>query len=111
MKTIVRSVVIYIFALFLLPKLVPGVQITGGLSTLIIGGVGLALMFLVLKPILNVISFPVNLVTLGLFSMLTNALILYLLTIFITGVLIAPFKYPSISYIGFTTPQIYFNLF
>lgn len=111
MKTIVRRVAIYTFTLFMLPIVVPGVNIEGGFLTLIIGGIGLALMFLILKPILNIISFPVNLVTLGLFSMVTNALILYLLTIFISGIVISPFVYESISYQGFTTPQISFNLF
>lgn len=111
MKTIVRRVALYSFILFLLPQIVPGVHITGGFLTLIIGGIGLALMFMILKPILNIISFPINLATLGLFSMFTNALILYLLTIFITGVSLSPFSYDPINYLGFTTPQISFNLF
>ncbi len=39
----------------------------------------LAILFLVLKPILNIISFPVNLVTLGMFNIFINALLIYLL--------------------------------
>ena len=111
MKTIIRRIAIYTFALFLLPIIVPGVQIFGGLPTLIIGGIGLAIMFMVLKPILNIISFPINLITLGLFSMITNALILYFLTILITGVIVAPFAYQPVNYFGFGIPQISFNLF
>lgn len=111
MKTIIRRVTIYTFVLFLLPKIIPGVHINGGLFTLIASGFGLALMFLILKPILSIISLPVNLVTLGLFSILTNALILYLLTILVTGVSISPFSYQPVSYMGFTIPEISFNLF
>jgi putative membrane protein len=111
MKTIIRNIVIYTFALYLLPSVIPGVQIDGGLLTLFIGGVALALMFLILKPILNIISFPVNMMTLGLFSMFTNALILYLLTIFVTNISILPFAYHKTTIAGFGIPTIYFNTF
>lgn len=111
MKTILRRIAIYTFTLFLLPSLIPGVKITGGLETLFIGGAALALMFLVLKPILNIISFPVNLITLGLFSIVTNAFILYLMTRFVEGVIISPFGYPSMQFFGFSTPAVGFNIY
>lgn len=111
MKSIVRRIAIYTFTLFILPMIIPGVSISGGILTLIVGGVGLSLMFLILKPILNLISFPVNAATLGLFSILTNALIIYLLTIFINGISINPFTYSSINFSGFVTPNIHFNQF
>lgn len=111
MKKIFRRIAIYTFTIFLLPYIIPGVSIEGGLLTLFIGGVGLALMFMILKPILNLISFPVNFLTLGLSSILTNALIIYILTVFITGISINSFSYPRIHYMGFVTPTIVFNLF
>ncbi len=111
MKTILRRIAIYTFVLFLLPILIPGVEINGGLETLFVGGSALALMFLVLKPLLNIISFPINLITLGLFSVITNALILYLMTVFVGGVVISPFSYPSVNQFGFVTPQISFNIY
>lgn len=111
MKTIIRRIAIYTFILFLLPSFIPGVKITGGLETLFIGGAALGLMFLVLKPILNIISFPINLITLGLFSVITNAFILYLMTRFVDGVTITAFSYQPFSYAGFTTPAISFNLY
>jgi putative membrane protein len=110
-KKIFRRIAIYTFTLFVLPGIIPGVTISGGILTLIIGGIGLALLFLILKPILNLISLPVNFLTLGLFSIFTNALIIYLLTIFVTGITIHPFTYSSFSISGFTTPDIHFNLF
>lgn len=97
--------------LYLLPFIIPGVEISGGLESLFIGGVALALMFLVLKPILNIISFPINLITLGLFSVITNAFILYLMTRFVEGIKISPFTYESIQYAGYVIPQINFNIY
>lgn len=111
MKTIIRSIVIYTFALYLLPKIIPGVHISGGLLTLFVGGIALAIMFLVIKPILNIISFPINLLTLGLFSIITNLLILYLLIVFVSGISIEPFYYTRADIAGFIVPRIWFNTF
>jgi putative membrane protein len=111
MKAITRGVVIYSLALYFLPMLIPGLKISGGLLTFLIGGIALMLMFLVLKPILNIISFPINLITLGLFSMITNAFILYLLVQFVSGISIVPFSYPASEVLGFAVPKISFSLF
>lgn len=111
MKSIVRRIAIYTFTLSILPIIIPGVSIDGGFMTLLGGGIALSLMFLILKPILNLISFPVNAITLGLFSIFTNALIIYLLTIFVTGILVNPFTYRSSNIFGFITPNIFFNQF
>lgn len=110
MKTITRSIVIYSLALYFLPMLIPGLKIYGGLLTFLIGGIALALMFLILKPILNIISFPINLVTLGLFSIVTNAFIFYILVQFVSGISIAPFSYPAFELLGFAVPKISFSL-
>src|SRR5260221_323008 len=111
MKTLLRSIGIYLLALYFIPQIVLGFTIDGGFSTLLIGAVVLALMFLILKPILNIISFPVTMLTLGLFSILTNALILYLLTILVPNITIQPFTYPQGHFFGFITPVITFNTF
>lgn len=111
MKAITRGVVIYSMALYFLPMLIPGLKISGGFLTFLIGGIALMLMFLVLKPILNIISFPINLITLGLFSMITNAFILYLLVQFVSGISIVPFSYPASEVLGFAVPKIPFSLF
>lgn len=109
MKGLVRNVAIYSGALFILPYIVGGVEITGGLGTSIFGGIMLSAMMTIIKPILNVISFPFNLMTLGFFSIFTNAFILYLLTIFVTGIMIHPYKSEGVNIFGFVIPPITFN--
>lgn len=111
MKTIIRAVAIYTLSLFLLPYLIPGIKIEGGFLTLIIGGVSLAFLFLTIKPILNIITLPVNMLTLGIFSIFTNALILYILTIFVIDISILPFTYPKTEILGFVIPRLEFNTF
>jgi putative membrane protein len=111
MKSILRSIAIYTFILYFIPQIIPGFTLQGDFLTLLIGAVTLALMFLILKPILNIISFPVNLLTLGLFSIVTNAFILYLLTILVPNITVVPFTYPKANIYGFITPVIFFNTF
>lgn len=111
MKTIIRNISIYTLIIFLLPKIVAGFSFEGGLFTLFVSGLVLAMLFLVLRPILSIISFPVNLVTLGLFNIFINALLIYLLTIFVTGISIEAFTMTKIDIFGFIIPQIKFNTF
>lgn len=69
----------------------------------------LSIMMTVIKPVLNVISFPFNLITLGFFSIFTNALILYLLTIFVNGIIIHHYRFSGVNVFGFVVPSFTFN--
>lgn len=111
MKTILRNLAIYGLILFLLDLFIPGVTISGGLWTYVIGAVTLTIFFVILKPILSIISFPVNMVTLGVFNIVINALLLYLLTIFITNISITAFTYARTSLFGIIFPMTTFNTF
>jgi putative membrane protein len=110
MKTVVREIAIDTLALYLLPMIVPGVRIDGGFLTYLMGGAALAIMFLLLRPVLKIISLPINLLTLGLFSFVINAFILYLLTIFISGISVESFSYPAVEIFGISIPAITFPL-
>jgi len=109
MKSIIKNTAINSLSLYVLPLLISGVKIQDGISTLIIGGFILSIMFKVLKPLFNLISLPLNLVTLGLFSFFSNAIILYLLTVLIPQISITAFKFPGYSKFGFVVPEVYFN--
>lgn len=99
-KTFVLNVAIEILSLHILTMILPGFIIEGGLLTLIIAGFSLTILDYVVKPILNIISFPINLITVGFFSIITNAIILYLLTVFVPKVKIERFTFPGGSYGG-----------
>lgn len=109
MKPFFRNCLFNAFSIFFISQILPGVKISGGLFTYVLGGVALTLLFILLKPLLNVLSLPLNLVTLGMFSFLTNVIIFYLLTVLVTGISITSFTFPGINYIGFVIPKIYFN--
>ena len=111
MKSILRRIIFYCVALFLVAQVLDGVRVSGGLITYIIGGVVLSILFMIVKPILSLITLPLNIVTLGLFSFLINAIILYFLTILVPNISISAFRFNGFSFLGFVVPQLYINSF
>jgi len=111
MKTLLRNICIYAFTLFLLPQIIPGFYVNGQFWTFVAGGLVLTLLFLVLKPVLSIISFPINIVSLGIFNVFINALLLYLLTVFVKEISVTAFTLSRSTLLGFATPEISFNTF
>lgn len=111
MKSLIRNLVFYSIALFLLPILLSGVKITGGIGTIILGGFTLTLLFMFIKPLLSIVTFPLNIITLGFFSFLVNMFLLYLLTVFVPGVKVQAFLFKGLDFAGFVIPQMQINIF
>lgn len=111
MKSIVRRIVFYSTALFLTSQILSGLRISGGYMTYIIGGIVLSILFLIVKPILSIITLPLNIMTLGLFSFVINAIILYLLTIFVSNISISAFTFNGLQISGFIIPKLFLNNF
>lgn len=109
MKGILKRTVFNAISLFILSQVISGVKISGGIQTLLFAGFVLSLLFILLKPILNIFSLPLNVVTLGLFSFITNAVLLYLLTVFVPNIIISSFTFNGFSFSGFIIPKIQFN--
>src|SRR3989339_1691761 len=66
-------------AIFLAAYLVPGIVFTGDILTLIIAGLVLGLINFFLRPILKIISAPLIILSLGLFTIIINVFLLWLL--------------------------------
>lgn len=111
MRSILRSVAFYSFALFLTSQILNGVKVTGGFTTYILAGLVLSILFIIVKPILSIITFPLHIATLGIFSYLINAIILYLLTVIVTNVTVKRFIFEGFTFAGFVIPKINFNDF
>ena len=67
--------------------LLSGFKVTGGWEGYLIAGLVLVLLNLLLRPLLKLISCPLILITLGLFSIVINAIILWLTSQF-TGFIV-----------------------
>ena len=83
MKFIIRLLITAGLVL-LLAYLLPGVVVTG-FGAAIIVAIVLAILNAIVKPILVVLTIPITVVTLGLFLLVINALIILIADVFISG--------------------------
>ena len=108
MKSLLRSICVNFFSLFLIAKFLGGINYSDNLLILFWAGLALALLNLLVKPILNILLTPINFITLGAFRWIINLAILLLVTIIIPEFRITSIVIPSFSRAGFSIPQ--FNL-
>ncbi len=111
MKSLIRSFIFNIFTLQLAVNFIPGVSCKEGLKTLALTAITLAFFNLLIKPIINLLLLPINLLTLGMFRWVVNVVILYLLTIVVPNFEIAGFQFAGFSYGNFFLPMIFINSF
>lgn len=76
---LVSAVVIFLLAYFL-----PGITLSGFLSALLVAIV-LGVINAVIKPVLLVLALPINIFTLGLFTLVINALLIMLVAYIVPG--------------------------
>lgn len=79
---------IYVFTmavtLLLISSYVPGILVES-IYTAVIVAVLWGILGLTVRPVLRILTFPINILTFGLFSFVLNALIFWFLATFITG--------------------------
>lgn len=91
MKTFAKWL-ICIGALWLSSILFPaGIRFQGGWLVIVAAGTALWIANLFLRPVLHVISFPITIITLGLFSLIVNAVVVSLVDVLIPVMKIAKF--------------------
>ncbi len=109
MKRILRNIFIQIGALYFASVLVSGMEFKRGLLSLFITGAFLSISSFVIKPVVNVLLLPLNLVTLNFFRWVGNLVVLYLATLVMTTEFaIGAFKYVGFSSNLFDIPEISF---
>ena len=72
------------FALFLVMKLIPGIQIDR-FQDLLAGALVIGLLNTFLRPIIPLLTLPVTVLTLGLFTLVINGLMFFLAAHLVTG--------------------------
>jgi len=89
MGFIVR-IIVYTLALLLAANLIPGIRLDS-LTAALVAGLLLGLINAIVRPILVVLTFPITLLTLGLFLLVLNAFCLWLVSVFVPGFRVAGF--------------------
>lgn len=77
-------------AVILVSYIVPGVQVSG-FFTALIAALVIGLVNAIIRPILLLLSLPINIVTLGLFTLVINALMFWLASALVPGFFVASF--------------------
>ncbi len=106
MKRILRTYLFHLFALWLSAQLIASsFSISGSLENWLIAAGVLAILNLLLKPILTLLFFPINALSLGLFSLVINAGVFYVFMRLVSHVHITSWTFPGIFYQGIRLPQ------
>ncbi len=83
----IKAVLSSILTIAVLAWLFPNISY-GSSVTLIATGIVLTLLDKIVRPLLKILFLPINIVTLGFFSLVINVFILYLVTYFVPGFVI-----------------------
>ena len=87
----IAQILVNALAIFLADYLVPGFIFEGDILTLLIAGLVLGLMNFFVRPILRFISTPLIVLSLGLFLVIINVILLWLLEYLTPGLTIVGF--------------------
>lgn len=91
MKHIFRSILVYSVAIAVTSLFLPSISYSNQFITLIVTAIVMGITNTFIRPILNLILLPVNIITLGLLGLLMNAIILFIVTLLVPEFNIIPF--------------------
>ena len=98
------------FALFFVMKLVPGIQIDR-FQDLLTGALAIGLLNAFLRPVIILLTLPVNVLTLGLFTLVINGLMFYLAATLVHGFRVSGFATAFVAALLFSLFSFLLNLF
>jgi putative membrane protein len=85
---------------------VTGIVFANGAYSVLLAGVVLTLTTLIIKPVINVLLLPINLITFGLFRWVGFAITLYIVTLVVPGFKLLDFIFKGFSSYWFTIPAL-----
>ena len=110
MRYLLKSFIFNALAFYVLSLLFGGIKYPT-INVLLYSAIVFSLLNIFVKPILKLLTFPINLITFGLFSSLLNVIILYLVTQFVPEFKIVSFTLNSYDIFGIHSPALYFTSF
>ncbi len=110
-KKILRIIATEALSLYLITQIIKGIYFKGGLETFWWTVLALSLATYLVKPIINLLLLPLNLVTFGFFRWASSVIALYLVTIVIKDLMIEKFYFPGFSTYWIDIPKLDFQGF
>lgn len=106
MKSILKIYITSTLSLYLASVAFGGMQLSRGINSILLAGVGLSLLSLLVKPLINLLLLPLNLITFGLFRWVSSTIALYLVTLIIPGFKIIGFSFSGLASKWIDIPSI-----
>lgn len=106
MKRILRHYFIDTFSLWVVSQIASGIYFDQGVRTLLVAGVGVTIVSIIAKPVINLLLLPLNLVTYGLFRWVSSAIVIYLVSLVVHEFKVVRFAYPGFSSQWLDIPKI-----
>ena len=110
MRAIARLIAINSLSIFLVSLFLPGLHVSGGFTSFIIGGTLLTITSTILDPIIKIITLPFNILTLGFLSFLTTLAALFLITTFYGSIRVSAFTFEGFTFAGIVIQKIQLSL-
>lgn len=80
-------IVLLAAAIMAMPYVLPGIEVEGSVAA-VVAAIVLSILNVTLRPVLKLISFPVNFFTFGLFTLVINSVILFIVGVAVEGFVI-----------------------
>ena len=97
MKSLIKIYVTCTLSLYLASIAFDGMVLAKGINSILIAGVALSIFSLLVKPVINILLLPLNLITFGLFRWVSSVIALYLVTLVVPGFKITSFIFAGLS--------------
>ncbi|MEK7163888.1 MAG: phage holin family protein [Patescibacteria group bacterium] len=111
-RLLFRTVSINLLGIYLASQILSGIIVyVGGVQTLLMAALVIAGVNLFVRPIINLLLLPINLITLGMFRWVSNLVTLFLVTRLISNLQIRPFDYAGANLGFLIIPPIHFSAF
>lgn len=106
MRSIFKHFVTDTVSLYLISLVVSGLVFDNGITTILLAGAVLALTTMLVRPVINLLLLPINLITFGLFKWIGQAVSLYIVTLAVPGFRILDFGFNGLTTYWFVIPSI-----
>lgn len=109
MKGLIKLYLVETASIYLVSNIVSGILLEKGLESLFLAGLGLTAVILFIKPVVNLLLLPLNLITFGLFRWVSSAVALFLATLVVPGFKISELVFNGFSWKYFSLPPLHLS--
>lgn len=97
MRYLIKKYIINTISIYTVSQIISSIVLQVGGLSLLYTSLILSILLLLVKPIINLIMFPINLITLNLTTWLINIIIVYIWIILVPGIVINPWQFNGIN--------------